>query len=151
MSKQVGTAALTAFLAAAIEASGKTQRQIADECGYNRPNVVSMIKNGDIDLPIGKVKVFAECLGLSEFNLMSMLLKEKYPEIWASISDVIGRRILSPSEAELLDFLRDEAKTNKLAPETEREKELLRGYATTVSARLSTPQIMQDDSDAGSE
>lgn len=142
MAKHTGTVVLTAFLAAAMDASGKTQRQIADECGYKRPNIVSMIKNGEIDLPIGKVGAFARCLGLDAPNLMSMLLKEKYPEIWEAFYAILGNRMVSTEEAELLDFLREEAHTVKLAPRTERERELLRGYATTISSRQATPEIM---------
>ncbi|SFE92078.1 hypothetical protein SAMN04515678_12321, partial [Roseivivax sediminis] len=47
------------MIADAIEASGKSQREIASEMGYERPNVVSMMKNGDMRMPLERIPAFA--------------------------------------------------------------------------------------------
>ncbi|SIT18816.1 hypothetical protein SAMN05421759_1356 [Roseivivax lentus] len=40
------------LIADAIDASGKTQREIAEEIGFPRGNVISMLRSGEMRLPI---------------------------------------------------------------------------------------------------
>ena len=46
----------------AVEASGKTLREIATEMGLERGNVISMLKSGEMRMPIETVQK-AEALG----------------------------------------------------------------------------------------
>ncbi|MGR3271504.1 hypothetical protein [Thalassococcus profundi] len=51
------------LIAEAIDASGKTQREIANEIGFERPNVVSMLKSGEMRMHrTSTIKVFAQRL-----------------------------------------------------------------------------------------
>jgi len=62
--KIVNRSTVARILAEAINRSPKNQTQIAQEVGFERPNMVSMIKQGYTNLPIYKVKLVADCLGL---------------------------------------------------------------------------------------
>ena len=51
------------LIAEAINTSGKTQREIANEIGFERPNVVSMLKSGEMRTHrTSTIKVFAQRL-----------------------------------------------------------------------------------------
>lgn len=73
---------------AAVNNSHKSQLQIASEIGFGKPNMISMIKQGRSKLPISKVKLAAESLGLDAYELLSLCMKEYLPEEWSVIKDV---------------------------------------------------------------
>lgn len=47
------------FFARAIDFSGKSQREIALEAGFEHPNVISMMGSGDMKIPLERVPVLA--------------------------------------------------------------------------------------------
>lgn len=69
------------YLSGAIGISGKTQRQIAQEIGYENPNVITMFKQGKTRLPVYKVPVVASSLGVDPTDLLRIVLSEYEPEI----------------------------------------------------------------------
>lgn len=81
---------VTQFVSIAIAASGKTQTQIAQEVGFEHPNVISMIKNGETKLPFNRVSAFANAVGVPEKSLMSCALRDYMPETWAEIQRIYG-------------------------------------------------------------
>ncbi len=48
------------FLTHAITHSGKTQKLIADELGYDNPNIITMFKQGSSPVPLKKVGPLAK-------------------------------------------------------------------------------------------
>ena len=96
------------YLAAQIEVSGKTQAQIAREVGYG-PNVVNMIKQGVIRLPMNKVGQVAGALGIDPLHLLRMALREYVPDTWAAIDEVVGRALVTDNERRVLEVLRKAA------------------------------------------
>ncbi|WP_248411263.1 helix-turn-helix transcriptional regulator, partial [Aliiroseovarius sp. S2029] len=51
-------------LSDAIDASGLTQREIADRVGFNHPNVLSMMKQGVTRVPLQRIPALAQTLGM---------------------------------------------------------------------------------------
>lgn len=76
------------FVAQKIEASAKSQAQIAKEVGYDRPNVVSMIKSGNCKLPVGKIGAFAKALEVDPAFLFRLVMLEYSPETWRAIEEM---------------------------------------------------------------
>ena len=87
MSKQMTVAE---YFSHAIHLSGKTQKQIADEAGFNKPNIISMMKQGITKVPIYKVPALAEACGADQVQFTSLAMAEYNPEIWAVLQEVKG-------------------------------------------------------------
>lgn len=78
------------YITAVVNSSDKTQAQIAQEVGFEKPNVVSMIKSGRMKLPIGKVRAFATALDVDPVALLKIVLKESHPEVWSALNQILG-------------------------------------------------------------
>ena len=90
--KAVGSpATMATFIAAKIKASGKTQAQIAQECGFARPNVVSMIKLGRIRLPLNRLGAFARSIEVDVYDLFCWWMGTTYGATWAELEPHIAR------------------------------------------------------------
>ncbi len=63
------------FLADKIGAIDKTQREIAEACGFDNPNIITMFKNGHTKLPINRIAPLAKALDVDHAygNLTSIL------------------------------------------------------------------------------
>ena len=88
-------------------ASRKSQREIASEVGYDKPNMLSMIKYGDSRLPLDKVPIFAKALELDVGFLFRNALEQYWPDLNKVLQDA-GVEVLSKSEKQLFKRLHDE-------------------------------------------
>jgi hypothetical protein len=90
------------FLTGAIGLSGKTQREITTDIGYDNPNILTLFKQGKTKLPVNKVKLLAQSLGVDPTRLLRIVMTEYMPDAWQVISDLAGDSIVSPDERALL-------------------------------------------------
>jgi hypothetical protein len=95
------------FLNEAVDASEKTQAQIAGECGWPRPNVVSMLKTGSMRLPLDKVGPLAESLELDPVHLLWLTLHEYAPDTLAAVERAIKGTLLNEHEREIIAAYRE--------------------------------------------
>jgi len=86
------------LLADAIEASGKTQRQIAKDIGYAKPNVLSMMKHGDTRIPLEKIPALARACGVDEQLFMRTALLEYHPAAYGTLMRTFWPRRLQQEE-----------------------------------------------------
>jgi hypothetical protein len=75
----------------------KSQREIAAEVGYDRPNIISMIKNGVTALPLDKVPAFAKALDVDPRHLFRLTLEQNHPEIARVAHEIFGN-VVSDNE-----------------------------------------------------
>ena len=94
------------YLSKAIDMSEKNQREIPEEVGYARPNVISMMKQGLTKIPVDKVPAFAKALGLDPAHFMRLVLREYQPEAWDAIERAVGE-VLTEREKKWVKLLRD--------------------------------------------
>jgi len=87
------------FLAWAIRRSGKTQREVARDVGYPKPNVVSMMKTGETRLPLERVPAFARALEIDAAFLMRMALQEYHPELYQVLIETLGKPLTANERA----------------------------------------------------
>lgn len=80
------------FLTNAIADSGMTQKEIALQIGYNRPNVLSMMKLGDTKVPISKIPDIARVCRVDEFEFLRTAMQEYHPEIWTAIEQAFEKK-----------------------------------------------------------
>jgi hypothetical protein len=89
-----------------IDASVKTQRQIANEIGYRKSNVISMLKQGHMPVPLSKVPALANALGVDPLCLLQRVLAEQEPELLEAMLPMFGL-LLTENERDLIRRLRD--------------------------------------------
>jgi hypothetical protein len=89
---------VAAFIAKRIDEIGKTQRDIARECGGQKPNVITMLKNGQMKLPLDKIgrlrnrcnSIWRCCFGCSltdaEETLKALVLSLHGSIVWIRTS-----------------------------------------------------------------
>jgi len=98
------------FMTRRIEELGMPNREIAQRAGFTSgPNIISMIKNGDVKLPLDRVVPMARALNTDARALMRMALEQympikDYPELSKVMDDV-----LSDNEREILNLIRETA------------------------------------------
>lgn len=85
------------LLAEAIEASGLTQREIADRVGFKSPNIISMLKKGETRVPLDRIPALAQTLGIDQAKFLLLAIEEYHSGIYEVLCEVLG---LPLSEAE---------------------------------------------------
>jgi transcriptional regulator with XRE-family HTH domain len=97
-----------------VEASPKTQLEIAREAGLVSPNTISMIKTGKTKLPIARIPALANALDADPLELFSLALETYEPEIWNVFVSLAPSMLVSRKELELIVALRKAARTGAL-------------------------------------
>lgn len=92
------------YLTHAIEMSGKSQRVIAEEVGYSKANLISMMKKGMTKVPINKVPALAKATGVDQRAFLRVVLQEYHPELLETLHNVFGAHVLlSDVERKMID------------------------------------------------
>lgn len=94
------------YITVMVDASGKSNAEIAREIGYPKPNVISMLKKGSMRLAPNKVLKFAKAVGADPIHLMGLVLGETHPGLWEALLEILGDKLVSESEQALLAHLR---------------------------------------------
>ena len=121
----------TMMISDAIEklAPQKTQRELAKEMGFMRANMLSMLKTGDAKVPIAKIPIVAEVLGIDPAKLLRTHLWETWPQFADVVFEIFGG-ILTTAEREWLEFFEE---VGMLSPpvDSDRRKKLAELMAKT--------------------
>jgi len=78
------------MLSKAIDASGLTQRDIADRVGLKHANLISMMKQGVTRVPLNRIPALAQTLGLDESRFLLLAIEEYHPGVHEVLCDVLG-------------------------------------------------------------
>lgn len=98
---------VAAYLDQMLALSEKSQKIIAEEVGYEKPNIITMIKQGKTKLPVSKVGPFAKALGIDPSHLLRLVMSEYMPDTWDSISPLIGQSLVTDSEMAIIHVVRE--------------------------------------------
>ena len=128
------------FVAAKIDAGQLNQKKIADALGYPRPNVVSMMKLGQMKIPLGKIDPLAKAIGADPAELMRMTLFEYMPESLEAIEGIFGL-VPSPGEQQVLKELRKLLDGPVPHPLSEEQQEALLSALKPLTDVLRSPQV----------
>jgi transcriptional regulator with XRE-family HTH domain len=98
---------LAAFVSDHIDAicHKKTQREIAEEVGWHRPNMVSMIKRGTVRVPWASVPALAAAIDADPAELFRLAVADYHPEAHLVIGQIFGT-IVTENERDFLAELR---------------------------------------------
>jgi len=94
-----------------LKKEGLTQRDIASAIGYNKPNILSMMKNGETKVPIDKVPAFARALRCDPVYLYRLAMQQYWPEETELLSLVTDCSI-TKNERQLMDYIRELSNEN---------------------------------------
>jgi transcriptional regulator with XRE-family HTH domain len=107
MTKPITTRPTVAeFLTDRIAASDKTQREIAEECGFEHANMITMVKTGQSRLPMNRIGAMAKSLEVDPAHLLRLVLMEYQPETWTSIEDAVQSTVLTKNELAMIRAFR---------------------------------------------
>lgn len=99
--------AVATYLANQLEVCGKTQVEVAEELGYQRPNIITMFKQGKTKIPISVAPRLAKAIGVDPNFFLRMVMNEYMPEVLAAIDESMGH-LASEHEAKILEIIRAE-------------------------------------------
>lgn len=91
------------MLEAMIDRSGRTHREIALDAGFPRPNVIGMMKSGEMKVPLDRAPGLARACGGDPVAFTRLVMEECEPQAWAVLQETLGRP-LSRAERALLDL-----------------------------------------------
>ena len=112
------------YLAHQLDASGKSRNDIAREAGFERPNVLSMMRTGAMKIPLTAAPGLARALGIDPAAFLRRCMAEYVPELLAAMVSQ-GTGPISRNEAQILSVIRAATKNADPALRTkEQEREL---------------------------
>ncbi len=120
------------YISVRIDASSKSEQQIAMESGFDSAGDVSMIRSGSAELPIAKIGKIAKALSADPIQLLSICLQEYFPETWASISPFLDGALTS-DELSLIKGLRSAVGGPYVMALTDEEREPLNAFLRGLS------------------
>lgn len=116
----------------ALDTSGKSLVEIAEEIGYANPNFLTLIKSGKNKIPIHKAADIAVAIGLDPAMFLRTCLTEYQPEIMQTVEEHLGA-VLSKGEKKIIRTVRSASPKIDVAPksadETAELKELVRSWS----------------------
>lgn len=108
----------------------KSQKDIARDLGYDKPNIITMFKKGDAKVPLDKAYLLARSLQVDPALVLRLVLEQTTFTDGAreSIRKIIGN-IVTDNELEIINFIRgcSDRKDPKL---DDGQKEALRAIFT---------------------
>lgn len=90
------------FIADKLAECDKTQREIAAECGFEKPNIITMFKTGATKVPLNRIGPLAKAIGVDPAHLLRLVMNEYMPETWEAVENVFQSTVLTANELELL-------------------------------------------------
>lgn len=94
------------FIAERLAVIDKTQREVATECGFEHPNVITMFKQGTTKLPLNRIGPLAKALDVDPAHLLRLAMLEYMPDTWESIENVMQSTLLTANELALVRAFR---------------------------------------------
>jgi len=102
------------FITDAIIASGKTQKQISLDLGYDNPNIITMFKQGLTPVPLKKIGPISQALDVDPVRFLRLVMLEYMPDTYQAIEQVLGAPLLTQHEKVLIESFRKS--TNRSDP-----------------------------------
>jgi hypothetical protein len=104
-----------------IALCGKPQIDIAKEAGFDKPNIVTMIKQGKTKVPLNKIGSMAKALEIDPVFFFKMCVKEYMPDLMEIITAITNQPVITNNEMEFIEVIRSSDVSNpKLRSESER-------------------------------
>ena len=83
----------------------KSQREIAVEMGYEKPNIISMFKRGETKIPLDKIPALARAINVDPSYLFRMAMEQYWPDNYKAIASEFGA-VITANEREFVEEIR---------------------------------------------
>ena len=94
------------YLTVLIDESEKTQRQIAEELGYENANIITMFKQGLTRIPLSMVGPIANALEIDAGDFLAMVMNEYMPATFKALGPTLLGLTLTKEEYEMINMFR---------------------------------------------
>lgn len=101
------TITIADFIADRLAETDKTQREIAAECGFETPNIITMFKNGSTKVPLNRIGALAKALDADPAHMLRLAMREYMPDTWESIENTLKSTLLTANELKLVRAYRE--------------------------------------------
>ena len=116
-----------------IQLCGKSQTEIAQQTGFDKPNVITMIKQGKTKVPLNKIGLLAKALEIDPVHFFKMVMAEYQPDLLEIIQAITNQPLITRNEWDFIEVVRSSKVSNpKLRTETEKKK--LRDFVDTLKS-----------------
>jgi hypothetical protein len=111
------------YISMQLHLCGKAQTQIAEEVGFDKPNVITMIKQGKTKVPLTKIGSMAKALEVDPVFFFKLVMNEYNPDLLDVITSITSQPIITNNEMDFIRVIRSSKVTNpKLRTEAEKKK-----------------------------
>ncbi len=121
------------FITGRIEATGKLQKDIAEKVGFEKPNIITMIKQGKTKLPLDKIGPMAKALEVDPVHLLKLCMEEYHPNTWKAIAPFMAA-VITADERRMLNALRAWSGGPFLAAMSEEQKRHFENFMASLCA-----------------
>lgn len=101
------TTTIADLIADLLADSDKTQREIAAECGFEKPNIITMFKKGSTKVPLNRIGTLAKALNADPAHMLRLAMREYMPDTWESIEETLNSTLLTANELKLIRAYRE--------------------------------------------
>lgn len=98
---------------------GISQREIASDAGYDKPNILSMFKRGETKVPLNKVLVLAKALRVDPNHFFRLATQQPDMPITATELEKIFPNAVSAGEMKVVEVIREAVGSADVAPTDE--------------------------------
>lgn len=119
------------YITMQLHLCGKAQTQIAEEVGFDKPNVITMIKQGKTKVPLNKIGSMAKALEVDPVFFFKFVMNEYMPDLMGMIAAITNQPIITRNEMEFIEVIRS-AKVMNPKLRTEAERKRLRDFVETL-------------------
>ncbi len=121
------------YLAKQIDAlqGVKSQREIAAEMGYERANIVSMFKTGEVKVPLEKIPDMAKALKVDPAFLFRLAMEQYWPDRHDAIGAIFGS-VTTVNQRALLKRISELTGEDDPEPTPELDKRLTKAFGVHV-------------------
>ena len=94
------------YVAGKIGACDKSTQDIAEEIGYDNPEVIQAFAQGTAKVPVTKIGPLARALEIDPVYFLRLVLSEYMPEVLTAIDNALEFPMLTENELGLIDAYR---------------------------------------------
>jgi len=118
----------------------KSQKEIAEEVGFEKQNVITMIKQGKTKLPLAKIGLMAKALDTDPLWLLKLCLSTYQKDSWEALKPIFDE-VVTEEERTLLHAWRNYVGVPNIEAISEPSRILF--YQFLDSIREATPSIQE--------
>lgn len=106
-SKKYRKQTVAEYLAIQTDKCGKTQKEVAQEVGYENPKIIIMFNQGLTKVPLNKILPLSQALDVDPAHLLRLVLSEYAPGMLETIEEIFQIAVLTKNECDLINTYRN--------------------------------------------